>query len=236
MPQIFAVPRRRNALARRIRARLICARCNALLAKFADMPILFVRQVPEFDRVVRVEIIPARMRPDEKTNRTQSAYDPVLAARADAPSRSPDACSEACWEKWNSRKRDDDPLLLISPTGSAQALPLIVRLAAFRDGHEAAKKRSFGQIVLRRIVRRDLRKHRMHAGTVIALRIVFEDLISSSRDTSYSMRFAERNCDRFQCENFPSNGANHFSSGGGLFVRLMKINPSHKARFTACKE
>ena len=54
--QIFPVPGCGDTFPRRIRPRLIRAGCDALLAEFADVPILFVSHVPEFDRVLGAEI------------------------------------------------------------------------------------------------------------------------------------------------------------------------------------
>src|SRR5258705_13751080 len=58
--QIFAVPGGGNGFARSVRAGLICARGDSLLAQFAYVPILFVGHVPEFDGVVRMEVGPAK--------------------------------------------------------------------------------------------------------------------------------------------------------------------------------
>src|ERR1700736_2594550 len=55
--KIIFVPRRRNFLPRRIRPRLIRARRDPLLTQLAHVPILFVRHVPEFNRVLRFEIL-----------------------------------------------------------------------------------------------------------------------------------------------------------------------------------
>src|SRR5205823_13294426 len=38
-------------------SRRVCARRNSLLTQFANVPVLFVRHVPEFDRVLRFEIV-----------------------------------------------------------------------------------------------------------------------------------------------------------------------------------
>src|SRR5438094_946075 len=54
--QIVFVPCRRNTFARRVRPRFIRARRDSLLAKLAYVPILFVRHVPKFDRVLWLEI------------------------------------------------------------------------------------------------------------------------------------------------------------------------------------
>ena len=54
--KIIPVPRRRNTFARTIRPRLIHTRRDSLLAQLADVPILCVRHVPEFDRVIGFEI------------------------------------------------------------------------------------------------------------------------------------------------------------------------------------
>src|SRR5204863_7600185 len=53
--QILAVPGGGNGFAGRVGARLIGARRDSLLAEFADVPILPVGHVPEFDGVLGVE-------------------------------------------------------------------------------------------------------------------------------------------------------------------------------------
>src|SRR6266496_5078185 len=57
VPQVLPVPCRGDALTRRVRPRHIRARGNALLAQFAHVPVLLVYHVPEFDCVVRFEIL-----------------------------------------------------------------------------------------------------------------------------------------------------------------------------------
>src|SRR5258706_3316334 len=52
-----------------------------------------------------------RRQQDERANHKRSSRDPWTAARVDAPLRSPDACSAACFEKWRNSKRDDTRLL-----------------------------------------------------------------------------------------------------------------------------
>ena len=54
--KIIFIPRCRNRFARRVWAWLVGLRRDSLLAQFADMPILFVRHVPEFDRIIGFEI------------------------------------------------------------------------------------------------------------------------------------------------------------------------------------
>src|SRR4029078_5461821 len=54
--QILTVPRGGNALPWRVRARLVRARGNALLAQLAHVPVLLVRHVPELNRVLGFEI------------------------------------------------------------------------------------------------------------------------------------------------------------------------------------
>src|SRR5436309_15831433 len=56
MTQVLPIPCRGDALTRRVRPRHIRARGNTLLAQFADVPVLPVDHVPEFDRVIRPEI------------------------------------------------------------------------------------------------------------------------------------------------------------------------------------
>src|SRR6266700_6013706 len=56
LSQIFPIPCRRDTFPRRIGSRLIRARRDALLAQLAHVPVLFVRHVPEFDRVVWMKI------------------------------------------------------------------------------------------------------------------------------------------------------------------------------------
>src|SRR5258706_10124756 len=46
-PQVLPIPRRRNALARRVGTRLIHPRADAQLALLADVPVLAVGAVPE---------------------------------------------------------------------------------------------------------------------------------------------------------------------------------------------
>src|SRR5712672_2988157 len=58
--QVFPIPGRGNGFARSVRAGLIRARSDSLLAQFADMPILFVGHVPEFNCVIGMEIRPAK--------------------------------------------------------------------------------------------------------------------------------------------------------------------------------
>ena len=57
---------------------------------------------------------------------------------------------------------------------------------AFRDRHEPAKERPFAHIVLRRIVRRHFREHRVHARAVVALRIIFEDQLPIRLDVIFN--------------------------------------------------
>src|SRR5204862_6862188 len=56
LPQICPIPSRRDTFPRRIGPRLIRARRDALLAQLTHVPVLLVRHVPEFDRVVRVKV------------------------------------------------------------------------------------------------------------------------------------------------------------------------------------
>src|SRR6266853_517749 len=58
--QVFAIPGSWNGFARSVRAGLIRARGDSLLAQFADMPILFVGHVPEFDGIVGMEVGPPK--------------------------------------------------------------------------------------------------------------------------------------------------------------------------------
>jgi hypothetical protein len=52
VPQVLAIPRRRDALARRVRPGFIRARGDASLAQLAHVPILFVNHVPKLNRIV----------------------------------------------------------------------------------------------------------------------------------------------------------------------------------------
>ena len=54
--QIILIPRGWNFLPRRIWPRFIRARRDSLLAQLAHVPILFVRHVPELNRVLRFEV------------------------------------------------------------------------------------------------------------------------------------------------------------------------------------
>ena len=55
-PQILPVPRRRNALARRVGPRRVAAGRDPELAPLDDVPVLPVREVPELDRVLDVAL------------------------------------------------------------------------------------------------------------------------------------------------------------------------------------
>src|SRR5258706_11022214 len=54
LPQVLAVPGRRNALARRVRAGLVAPRSDPELAAGDDVPVLAVGEVPELDPVADV--------------------------------------------------------------------------------------------------------------------------------------------------------------------------------------
>src|SRR5205085_8693039 len=49
-------------------------------------------------------------------------------------------------------------------------------------------------------------------------------------------RFADRNCGKFQSENFPASGANHSSSEIAPSDRFTKMKPSQRPVFTECSE
>src|SRR5205085_10789183 len=55
--QIIPVPGCRNTFSRGEGPRLICARGDSLLTQLADVPILSIRRVPEFDCIVRIELL-----------------------------------------------------------------------------------------------------------------------------------------------------------------------------------
>src|SRR5689334_8384315 len=54
--KIVTIPRCRDGLARRIGARFISARRNALLTQLAHMPILLIYHVPKDDGIIRIKI------------------------------------------------------------------------------------------------------------------------------------------------------------------------------------
>src|SRR5262249_55489154 len=59
LPQVMFVPCSRDRFARRIRSRHIRARRDSLLTQLAHVPVLFVGQVPELDRVRWFEMFSA---------------------------------------------------------------------------------------------------------------------------------------------------------------------------------
>src|SRR5438045_9770817 len=53
--QVLPIPSRRNTLARTIWAGLVSTRRDSLLAQLANVPVLLVGYVPEFDRIVGIK-------------------------------------------------------------------------------------------------------------------------------------------------------------------------------------
>ena len=54
-------------------------------------------------------------------------------------------------------------------------IPAHRQTVSLRDGHKATEERPLAQIILRRIVRGQFGKRRMHQRTVIALGVILED-------------------------------------------------------------
>src|ERR1051326_9506024 len=88
-PQVHAVPRRRNALARRVRAGRVHPRANAELALLADVPILAVGAIPEFFRIG--DVVPRSAR---RVRMHHPFADHARMIRGDRPDRSEEHTSE----------------------------------------------------------------------------------------------------------------------------------------------
>src|SRR5438552_8406687 len=141
--QILPIPRRRDAFPGRVGAGLIGARRNALLTQLAHVPVLPIYHVPEFDRVLRPEVLPLKSlgveKPIAQDQRPrwrlwlQLMYHHVVRMQT----------QQHVWKNGIIKNEAEIFVAEISHRQRACAAAHRQALVA-RDPHQAAKERSFG--------------------------------------------------------------------------------------------
>src|SRR4029079_4706212 len=173
--QVLAVPSRRHALARRVRTGRIATRRDPLLAPGDDVPILSIGDIPERDRVGRIEIrvvlVLRREHPfrfDDRPPHTVRFHQIVIdVIRMDAE-------HEIRHERVIERAT---PIVLRQRRQQASTgAPADRRAFVGRaDLHVPAKERPLDQVVRPALIRKLERELRVNHRTVQALRVVLED-------------------------------------------------------------